>query len=246
MVRFAQWIIGLAVVAASGVATVMLLSPGEADRLREKNEALAREVLQQQRAIERLTAESRVAEVYVTEQVRAGEMVDGKPAPTDLTTMEFIELDREGHPLPSKRITVQGTRPRFEALVIKFSHDNVAMGHSLRGKSLALFTGVYGEHQAPVDAVRLDKAGDVPNVYRVSPEPSEFERKLWSRFWDYATDPALAEREGIREAQGEAPFKPMRKGEVWTITLQHNGGLNIKLRSGPRPEDRRGDVPANS
>src|SRR5690606_1901519 len=134
LVRFAQWMIGLAMVAASGVATVLLLAPGEADQLRKANETLAREKFQLQQAIERLTAESRVAEIYVVDQVRAGELVEGKPAETDLTTLDFIEIDREGHPLPSRRVTVKGTTPRFEGLVIMFDHEHVAMGDALRGK----------------------------------------------------------------------------------------------------------------
>lgn len=230
-------------VAASGVATVLLLAPGEADHLRKENEILAREKFQLQQAIERLTAESRVAEIYVVDQVRAGELVDGKPAETDLTTLDFVEIDREGHPLPSRRVTVKGTTPRFEGLVIMFDQEQVAMGDALRGKSLALFTGVYGELQAPVDAVRLDEAGEVPNVYRINPEPTELERKLWAHFWDYARNPDLAAREGVRLAQGDTKFVPMRKGDVWTLSLQHNGGLNIKIRrSGSNPaSDRRPD-----
>jgi len=220
----------MAVVAASGVATFMLLSPGEADQLRKKNETLAREKFELQRSIERLTSEDRVAEVRVVEQVREGELVEGKAAATDLTTLDFIELDREGHPLPSRRLTVQGSNPRFEGLVIMFDHDRVAMGDSLRGKSLALFTGVYGEYQRPVDAVLLDKAGEVPNAYRVNPEPSEFERKLWATFWDYVRDPGLRQRDGVRVAQVEAPSVPMRKGDVWTVSLQHSGGLVLKPR----------------
>jgi hypothetical protein len=245
LVRFAQWIIGLAIVTAGGVATFVLLSPGEADRLRKENEDLARQKFELQRSIERLSAEDRVAEVHVLDQVRAGQMVDGKPAPTDLTMLEFIELDREGHPLPGRRVTVEGTTPRIEALVIMFSPEHVAAGDALRGKSLALFRGVYGEHQRPRDAVWLDPPGEVPNVYRVNPEPGEFERKLWAKFWDYATDRALADRDGVRLTQGEALFVPMRKGDVWSISLQHSAGLNIRLRRcEPSSATGRSDSPA--
>lgn len=230
MVRFAQWLIGLAVVTASGVATVYLLSPGEADRLRKENESLAREKFELQRAVERLTAEDRVAEVHVLDQVRAGQVVDGVPAAGDLTTIEFIEIDRQGHPLPSRRFTIKDSVVYFDALVVKFSHEDVTAGDLLKGKSLALFRRVYGEHQNPSDGFWVDPAGDVPNIYRVHPEPSEYERGLWSKFWDYATDPALAGRSGVRVAQGEAVYVPMRKGDVWSLTLQNNGGLNISLR----------------
>jgi hypothetical protein len=242
VVRFAQWIIGLAVVAASGVATFILLSPGETDRLRQANEALAREKFELQRSIERLTSADRRAEVYVVEQIKAGELVDGKPAETDLTTLDFVELDRDGHPLPSRRVTIQGTAAHFKTLVIMFDHEHVAMGDALRGKSLALFAGVFGDYQRPVDAVPLEKVGDVPDYYRVNSQPNEFEQKLWSRFWDYARDPDLRQRDGVRLVQVENPSMPMRKGDAWTISLQHNAGLNLKLRvSGEGPAAGRQD-----
>lgn len=230
MVRFAQWIIGFAVMGASGVATFVLLSSGEVDQLRREKEALTREKFELQRSIERLTSESRVAEVHVVDQVLPGDVVDGRTVTSAQTTLDFIEIDREGHPLPSRRVTIQGTTPSFKAMVVRFDHEHVAMGDSLRGRSLALFLGVYGDEQRPVDAVSLDEAGEVPNVYRVNRNPNPFEQKLWSRFWDYAKDPALREKDGVRLTQGEAPWMPMRKGEVWTISLQHDAGLHIQFR----------------
>lgn len=235
MVRFAQWIIGLAVVAASGVATFILLSPGEVDALRKKNEALAREKFELQRAVERLSSADRLAEVYVVDQVRAGELVDGKPAETDLTTIDFVEIDREGHPLPSRRVTVLGTAVHFKTLVIMFDHERVAMGDALRGKSLALFMGVFGDYQRPVDAVSFEKVGDVPSFYRAGAQANEYERKLWSRFWDYARNPEMSAQDGVRLVQVENPSMPMRKGDAWTISLQHNAGLNLKLRGTGNP-----------
>jgi len=122
----------------------------------------------------------------------------------------------------------------FDALVIKFDHEDVAAGEALRGKSLALFRRIYGENQNPAEGHRVDPENDVPSVYRVNPQPSEFELRLWGRFWDYATDPDLAARDHVRVAQGESVYVPMQKGDVWTLTLQNNGGLNIKLRRAGR------------
>ncbi|GMU23062.1 MAG: hypothetical protein AMXMBFR13_31450 [Phycisphaerae bacterium] len=222
--------IGLAVVTASGITTVWLLAPGEADRLREENEALTRQTFELQRAVERLTGEARMAEVHVIEQVFAGQPVNGQPSPTDQTTIEFIELDREGHPLPGRRFTLQDDVIFFDALVIRFHQELVAAGDALRGKSLALFRRVYGEAQSPTDGFAIDPAGDVPDFYRVEPEPSPFERELWARFWDLARNPELAASQGVEVAQGEAVYVPMRQGDVWSLTLQNNGGLKMKLR----------------
>ena len=222
--------IGVAIVAGGGAGTLWLLSAGETARLRRENEELARRERELQRVIERLTGEVRVGEVHVIDQVRAGNRVNGQPALTDMTTIEFIELDHEQHPLPSQRFWVPDDVIFFDALVLKFDHEHVKAGDALRGKSLALFRRIYGEHQNPADGFGIDPDGDVPNIFRINPEPNAFERELWSQFWRYAADPELAARQGVRVAQGEAVYVPMERGQVWTLTLQNNGGLNIKLR----------------
>lgn len=248
MARFGQWMIGVAIIALSGAGAFVVLSPSEADRLRMENAELERrqnelqaELIRQQaeferrqaqmrEAIERLSAEQRVAEVWVVDQVQPGEMLNGKPADHFVTTIEFIELDRDQNPLPSKRFQICDDVLFFDALVFQFDAERVAAGDALRGKSLALFRRIYGEHQKPGEGFAIDPEGDVPNVFRINPEPNEFERELWDRFWDYASDLELAEEAGVRVAQGEAVYVPMRRGQVWKLTLQNNGGLNIKLR----------------
>lgn len=220
-----------------GAGAVWMLLPGEADRLRKENEVLARERFELQRAVQRLSGETRMAEVHVLDQVLAGQLVNGIPAERDATTIEFIEMDRQGHPLPSKRFVIHDRVIHFDALVIQFDQEDVAAGDELRGKSVALFRRIYGENQTPADGFRIDPENDVPDIYRVHPDPSSFERRLWSQFWQYARDPDLAARERVRVAQGEAVYEPMMKGDVWSLTLQNNGGLNIKFRrtdrSGP-------------
>jgi hypothetical protein len=228
-VRFAQWLLGLAVVTVCGVGTVWLLAPGEADRLRKVNEDLVRERQELQQAVERLTGEDRVAEVRVLDQVRPGQVVDGRTADRTLTTIEFVELDSQQHPLPSQKFVIPDDVVFFDALVIKFDQKLVATGDALKGRSLALFRRVYGEHQNPSDGYPVDPTGDIPRVFRVHPEAGKFEQQLWAQFWSYATQPALAAQSGVRVAQGEAVYVPMQKGQLWTLTLQNNGGLNIKL-----------------
>lgn len=235
----------LVMVTGFGAGAVWMLLPGEAERQRKRNEDLERQRFELQRAVQRLSGEDRIAEVHVLDQVLAGQIVNGKPAEQHATTIEFIEMDRQGHPLTSKRFVVPDRIVHFDALVIKFEQEDVASGNDLRGKSLALFRRIYGENQTPADGFRIDPENDVPSVYRVHPEPSEFERQLWSRFWDYARDPDLAARDRVRVAQGESVYEPMMKGDVWTLTLQNNGGLNIKFRRTERvgPARSQSDAP---
>jgi hypothetical protein len=232
-VRLTETIFALIVVAGFGAGTALMLAPNDAARLRAEKEDLARQQFALEQCIQRLTDADRVAEVHVVEQ-RLLESNSDASRPRVQTTLEFIELDREQHPLPSRRFVIDDEVIYFDALVVKFSHENVAAGDALRGKSLALFRRVYGEGQQPSEGQPIDPQGDVPNIFRVHAEPSEFEQQLWTRFWDYARDPELAAAEGVRIAQGEAVYVPMREGDVWALTLQHNGGLNIKLRRSAR------------
>lgn len=238
--RITEWLTTLVLVTGFGAGAVYMLLPGEASRLRSEVETLERQKFELQRAVQRLSGEDRVAEVHVLDQVFKGQIVDGEPAPHDITTIEFIEIDRQGHPLASRRFEVPDRVVHFDALVIKFEQADVAGGDPLRGKSLALFRRIYGESQAPSEGFALDPVNDVPNVYRVNPTPSEFERKLWSRFWDYARDPELAAVDRVRVAQGESVYEPMMAGDVWSLTLQNNGGLNIQFRRTERHGPSRG------
>jgi hypothetical protein len=228
-VRYLQWSLGLVIFGAAAVGTLWLLSPGETARLRREKEELEKRRVALEQAVNRLTGEDRVAEVYVTQQVKKGELLNGQPAPTDVTIIEFIEMDREGHPLPSKQFIINDGILHFDALVLKFDPEYVALGDALRGKSLALFRRIYGESQTPADGFPIDPSGDVPNIYRVNEQPTPFEQQLWGRFWELASDPDLAARNGVRIAQGEAPYVPVQKGQRWTLTIQNNGGMNVKL-----------------
>lgn len=242
--RISQWLTTLVMVTGFGAGAVWMLLPGEADRLRQEKEELERQRFELQRAVQRLSGEDRVAEVHVLDQVLAGQLVNGQPAERDATTIEFIEIDRQGHPLPSKRFVVPDRIVHFDALVIKFDQADVAAGDPLRGKSLALFRRIYGENQTPADGFRIDPENDVPDVFRVNPSPTPFERQLWSRFWDYARNPELAARDRVRVAQGESVYEPMMKGDVWSLTLQNNGGLNIQFRRTERVGPSRGSTEA--
>lgn len=226
--RYARWIVGLAALGAAIGAVNWLAGDGDTARLRAERDRLQQEVRVLNQVVDRLTREERVAEVVVLDQRPDAET--GRP----LTEIEFIELDRDGHALPSRRFCVPGREPYFDALVIKFDDKYVAAGDALRGKSILLFQRVFSEMLAPQDGPRIDPANEIPDVFRVDRNPSPFEQNLWKRFWSYATDRKLAESEGIRVAQGEAVHAPMKPGQRWTLTLEADGGLNLYLTEMPR------------
>lgn len=176
----------------------------------------------------RLTAETRIAQVLVTDHARSPE--------TGLreTTIKFVELDRQGKPLKPRFFTVDGDVIYFDSLVIKFDHEYVEQGEALRGKSVSLFRRIFSERQKPEDGFPMDDSGEgVPDIYRVDPTPSPFEVDLWKNFWRYATDPEEARRLGVRVIQGEAVYQRFIKGNLYTLSLDHDGGLNINVEPIP-------------
>jgi hypothetical protein len=50
-----------------------------------------------------------------------------------------------------------------------------------------------------------------------------------SLFWRMMEHPQLASQYGVRVAQCEAPAVILRKGQVWEITLDAAGGLNLRI-----------------
>ena len=182
------------------------------------------------RVVERLEAETRRAQVIVTKQ-------GVNPATGRLeTTLKFMETGPGGDPLPPRYFTVEGDVVYFDALVIRFEREYVERGDALRGKSICLFRRVFGEHQAPEEGFPVDRAagaGEVPDVYRVNPDPTPFERELWKEFWRYAADPAAARAKGVRVIQGEAVYTRFIPGNLYTLTLDHGGGLSIKVEPIP-------------
>ena len=50
---------------------------------------------------------------------------------------------------------------------------------------------------------------------------------LWKNFWKLADDAAYREQMGVRVAQGEGVWRPFEPGNLYTLTLESNGGLNI-------------------
>lgn len=74
----------------------------------------------------------------------------------------------------------------------------------------------------------------VPEGYRVGNPPNYFEKEVWRHFWKIALDPAERERLGIKNAQIEAPGSVFVPGTIYTLMIEHDGGVRIDAR--PIPE----------
>ncbi len=73
----------------------------------------------------------------------------------------------------------------------------------------------------------ITKINQVPRGYRLEEKYNPVEDKFWLHFWDYALDPKQAKLEGIKNAQIEAPGMMFVPGNLYTIKIEHDGGLRI-------------------
>jgi hypothetical protein len=197
-------------------------------------EAKRQEIQRLGTALRLLKVDHRVAQIDVVSQ-------QGSQKTKDLVTaFSFVELDNAGKPIEKPRIfTVQGDMVYVDALVVKFSDESVEVADPLRATSFCLFRRVFGESQQPKDGFVLDPVGAQPAAYRSGREPSDFEREIWGKFWDYANNPEEAQKKGIRAAHGEAPFQKLVPGKRYKVLLRSSGGLSFVPEDAPvKPSDR--------
>ena len=143
--------------------------------------------------------------------------------------LQFVELSPAGDNIsPPKYIELPGDIVYIDNWVIKFDDKYVERADIQRGTSLCLFRRIFSEQQKPTDGVSLDEVGMRPQAYGRGGQMSEFERQLWSDFWQFANDPAKAAAMGIRAANGEAVSIQVREGKSYAIELRASGGLSIK------------------
>lgn len=177
--------------------------------------------------IERLSAESRVAEVIVTDVKR-----DPKTKNTS-TTIKFLEYDTKLKALEPKYFTFSGNIIQFQSIVIRFDDFYVKKGHPLKGKSAYLFMKAFMLTDKGAEIFEIAKINEIPSGYAVEGAKNSFERKLWQKFWQYALEPEQAKRVGIKNAQIEAPGTKFIPGMVYTIKIEHDAGLRIDSKPIP-------------
>ena len=183
--------------------------------------------------IERLHAETRMADVLVTKSEFDETTKKIK------TTIKFLEYDSQGKPLEPQYFTFEGNIIQFQSLVIRFRDKLVEAGDRLRGKSAALFMKAFVLDGNKTQIFDITKVHEVPGGYRVSEKANDFEMKLWREFWNYALDPTKREHAGIKNAQIEAPGTMFLPGTIYTLKIEHDGGLRID--ASPVPEILKGE-----
>ncbi|MFH1846472.1 MAG: hypothetical protein ABH869_02825 [Candidatus Omnitrophota bacterium] len=183
--------------------------------------------------IQRLEAESRIAEILVANVQYDEEEKKLK------TTIKFLEYDTEGTPLEPKYFTFPGNIIQFQSLVIRFDNIHIRNADKLRGKSAYLFWKVFMLDGKNTQEYDITDASQAPKGYKVEGDRSEFEEKLWKQFWSYALNNQEAKKTGIKNAQIEAPGTMFIPGMLYTIKIEHDGGMRID--SSPLPSILKGE-----
>lgn len=177
--------------------------------------------------IARLTADSRVAEVLVV-GVNYNEELK-----KNFTTIKFVEYDVTNNPMETRFFTFPGNIIQFQSLVVRFDDRFVAGGDRLRGKSAYLFWKVFCLDGPNTREFNITDVKDVPGGYKIARKPGGFERRFWKDFWVYAFDRNKAARAGVKNVQIEAPGAMFVPGYLYTIKIEHHGGLRIDMNPLP-------------
>ena len=178
--------------------------------------------------IHNLKAESRIAEILVTESSLDEYTRKYK------TTIKFLEYDVLGKPLKPKYFTFNGNLIQFQTLVIRFDDKYIEQGSRLKGKSIYLFLKAFVLDGKNTQEMVITPTQGIPEGYRVGKPANYFEKEVWQRFWKYALSPQERSRVGIKNAQIEAPGSVFVPGTIYTLIIEHRGGIRIDTR--PIPE----------
>jgi len=209
--------VGVAVVA--GLFALLGYRGLEMRRLAAEVDRLEQERQELRQYVERLGASRRVAQINVLEQrIDAKGRID--------TSVRFQEIAADGALGLPLEANLAGAMVYVEAAVIKFEPEFVAKGDPQRGSSLVMFRRIFGDQQSPQTGELIDQASRPPAADRG--EATVFREHVWNRFWEFVDEPAIAADYGVRVAQCEAVAVPVKAGQVWELSLDAAGGLNLR------------------
>ena len=76
----------------------------------------------------------------------------------------------------------------------------------------------------------INKVNEVPSGSEIYPPKNIFEEIIWKKFWRYALNEKEAKSSGIKNAQIEAPGTRFIPGLLYTIKIEHKGGIRIDVK----------------
>jgi len=203
------------------------------DELKQKDVALAdserkiaalnEDIERKETALRLIKTDHRLAKLTVVDQTTDADTEEVT------TKIEFVDVNDEGQPIDKPRTyQIKGDIVYVDALVVSFGDEFVEAGDPLRGTALCSFRRIFGERQPPAEGFPLDEVGTRPQAYGKGGQISDFEKEIWREFWNIASNRQLADKYGIKDANGRAPYIKAQKGKTYRITLRSTGDLTIK------------------
>ncbi|HSV43433.1 MAG TPA: hypothetical protein VLJ10_02670 [Candidatus Bathyarchaeia archaeon] len=186
---------------------------------------MEKEILKQ--VVARLNADSRIAEAIVTE------FTVNPVTQQATTTIKFLEYDSAGNPMPPRYFTFSKNIIQFQSLVVRFEDNLVQTGDALRGKSIYLFWKAFVLDGAKTQEYVITPVNEVPAGYQLGSVKDPFEEEIWQEFWNYALRSDKAVTKGIKNAQIEAPGMKFVPGMLYTLKIEHDGGIRIDASAIP-------------
>lgn len=216
------------------------LAEAEVARRDEQIDKLNQDVADLKVTIEKL--ETRIALLKVDHRVAKLTVVEQAPKEEGgqtFSTVEFVELNDEGHAIDTPRqFVLPGDTVYVDYKVVKFDDKYVEEKDIDRKTSLCLFSRIFGDEQKPIDGYALDKVNSQPTAYSRGGQVSEFEQAIWDDFWTFANDEAKAKEKGIRAAHGQALSMKVQKGKTYRIQLRASDGLSIVPDGEPAADEK--------
>lgn len=210
-----------------GALVVTALTLGGGLYVYQFTTAFQKETKMLKEIVNRLTAETRIAEVLVTE-VKFDPLVAKHQ-----TTLKFLEYDIRGRPMMPRYFSFYGNVIQFQSLVVRFKDDLIKSGDDLKGKSVYLFWKAFYLDGASTQEYEITKVNAIPQGYKLEHQENTLEGVFWEKFWRYALDPKVAHGFGIKNAQIEAPGTKFVPGMVYTLNIEHDGGIRIDASAIP-------------
>lgn len=222
-IRLFKIAFGVVVLALATIVTKDQFSVFRIRELQSRIDALETEKAEMLLYAERIRAARRVAQVNVIEQDAEAE---GGP----VTVLHWQQIGTDGLLGPAEVLTLRGTQVYFEAMVAKFEYDLIGRAAPGKSTNLAMFRRAFGDAQMPSTGHPLDHTDPMvrDDTGAMKRETSEADAAIRARFWELMDKPALAAEYGIRIVQCEAPSVRVKPGQIWEVTLDAAGGLNLK------------------
>lgn len=118
--------------------------------------------------------------------------------------------------------------------MVRFDDVHVKSGDPLRGKSAYLFWKAFILEGHKTQEFVITPINEIPAGYKIEGEATHYEREFWKEFWQYALDPDIARKKGIKNAQLEAPGTRFVPGLLYTLKIEHDGGIRIDVSHIPK------------